>query len=127
MLELEELTNSTIGAAMKVQSAVGPGLLESAYRACLARELALRGHAVAQEVSLEVQYEGLVLPQAYRMDLVIDGKLVVELKTVERLSPAHEAQLLTYLRFSGNRVGLLFNFWSWPLKDGGIKRLIHTP
>jgi GxxExxY protein len=88
MLELEELTNSTIGAAMQVQSALGPSLLESSYRACLARELALRGHAVAQEVSLEVQYEGLVLPQAYRMDLVIDGKLVVALKTVEHLSPA---------------------------------------
>jgi len=127
MLELEDLTNSTIGAAMKVQSAVGPGLLESAYRACLAHELVSRGHEVAQEVPLEVRYEGLVLPQAYRMDLVVDSKLVVELKTVERLSPAHEAQLLTYLRFSGNRVGLLFNFWSWPLKDGGIKRLIHTP
>ncbi|MBS1767017.1 MAG: GxxExxY protein [Acidobacteria bacterium] len=127
MLELEDLTNSVIGAAIKVQSSVGPGLLESAYRICLAHELALRGHQVAQEAPLEVHYEGLVLPQAYRMDLVVDGQLVLELKTVERLSPAHEAQLLTYLRFSGKRVGLLFNFWSWPLKDGGIKRLIHTP
>ena len=127
MLELEDLTNSVIGAAIKVQSSVGPGLLESAYSACLAHELAIRGHEVVQEVPLEVRYEGLVLPQAYRMDLMVDGKLVVELKTVERLSPAHEAQLLTYLRFSGKRVGLLFNFWSWPLKDGGIKRLVHTP
>ena len=126
MLELEDLTNSVIGAAIKVQATVGPGLLESAYRACLAHELGSRGHGVAQEVPLEVQYEGLVLPQAYRMDLVVDGQLVLELKTVERLSPAHEAQLLTYLRFSRKRVGLLFNFWSWPLKDGGIKRLIHT-
>lgn len=127
MLELEDLTNSTIGAAIKVQTTVGPGLLESAYRMCLAHELQARGHQVKQEVPLEVRYDDLVLPQAYRMDLVVDDALVLELKTVERLSPAHEAQLLTYLRFSGKRVGLLFNFWSWPLKDGGIKRLIHTP
>lgn len=126
MLEFEDLTNSVIGAAIKVQSAVGPGLLESAYRACLAHELRARGHRLKEEVPLEVSYEGLIIPQAYRMDLVVDDLLVVELKTVERLSPAHEAQLLTYLRFSGNRVGLLFNFWRWPLKEGGIKRMIHT-
>ena len=126
MIEFEDLTNSVIGSAIKVQSAVGPGLLESAYRACLAHELTSRGHRVCQEIPLQVTYEGLVIPQAYRMDLVVDDLIVVELKTVERLIPSHEAQLLTYLRFSGKRVGLLFNFGRWPLKDGGIKRMIHT-
>ena len=125
MLVQEELTNSVIGAAIKVQSAVGPGLLESAYRACLAHELTARGHSISQEVPLEVSYDGLIISQAYRMDMVVDDQLVVELKTVERLTVSHEAQLLTYLRFSGLRVGLLLNFWKWPLKDGGIKRMIH--
>jgi GxxExxY protein len=125
-LELEDLTNQVIGCAIKVQKALGPGLLESACRLCLAHELRYQGLFVLEEVPIQVTYGSLQVPNAYRKDLVVNNILVLELKTVERLSPTHDAQLFTYLRFSGNRVGLLFNFWSWPLKNGGIKRVVCT-
>lgn len=125
-MEFEAITESAIGCAIKVQRSLGPGLLESAYRACLSHELVKQGHKVEQEVPLPVTYDTLVLPQAYRMDIRVDGTLVLELKTVEKLLPVHEAQLFTYLRFSGHGLGLLLNFWAWPLKDGGIKRIIRT-
>lgn len=122
----QEITEAIIGAAIKMQRALGPGLLESAYEACLVHELRRAGHIVETQVPLSIVYEGLQLPGAYRMDVVVDGKVVVEIKTADRLSDLHPAQLLSYLRFSGLEVGLLLNFWSWPLKDGGIKRLVHS-
>lgn len=125
-LELEGMTKGIIGAAIRVQKGVGPGLLESAYRMCLSHELRSMGWTVQEEVPLEVHYQGLVIPQAYRMDLVVEDRVVIELKAIEKLIPAHEAQLLTYLRFSGYPVGLLFNFWAFPLSNGGIKRLAYT-
>ncbi len=126
-MELEELTGVVIGAAIKVQKTLGPGMLESTYRMCLAHELRQLGLDVCEEVPLEVHYEGLRVPNAYRLDLLIEDLLVVELKTIQKILPVHKAQVATYLRFSGKRVGLLLNFWSWPLKEGGIQRILHTP
>ena len=113
-----DLTQAVLALAFKVHSRLGPGLLESAYEACLAYELRAAGYSVASQVPVDIRYnESLVIQGAYRMDLVVNETLVLELK-------AHEAQLFTYLRFSGLPVGLLLNFWAWPLKDGGIKRVI---
>jgi GxxExxY protein len=124
-LELEFLTESILGCAIKVQRSIGPGLLESAYEACLAYELEKTGLSVKRQVALDITYGDIQVPGAYRVDLLVDDLVVLELKTVERLTDFHEAQLLTYLRFSGKRIGLLLNFWRWPLKDGGIKRILN--
>jgi GxxExxY protein len=124
-LEFEALTERIIGAAIKVQRALGSGLLESAYEACLAYELQQQGIPSEAQVPLEIRYGALVIPNAYRMDMVVAEAVVLELKTVEKLVPAHEAQLMTYLRFGGKRLGLLLNFWAWPLKEGGIKRVLN--
>jgi len=120
------VTAAIIGAAIKVQKALGPGLLEHAYNACLAHALRLDGHKAMQEVRLDITYEGLCIPNAYIMDLVVDEKVIVEIKTVDRFSDAHFAQLNSYLRFSKLEVGLLLNFRIWPLREGGIKRVINT-
>jgi GxxExxY protein len=101
---------------------MGPGLLESAYEACLGFELRARGHTVEQQRPLPVLYKGTALDCAYRMDLVIDERVVVEVKAVEQLLPVHEAQLLSYLRLSGLPLGLLINFHSATVKQG-IRRL----
>lgn len=124
-LEMEDLTEQVIGAAIKVQGALGNGLLESAYQACLAYELRALGHEVRTELPLDIAYGSLHIPNAYRMDLVVDGRLLIELKTLEKLLPTHEAQVMTYLRFAGLRLGLLLNFWAMPLKQGGIKRVLN--
>ena len=124
-LELESLTEVILGCAIKVQRNLGPGLLESAYETCLAYELEKAGLRVQRQLLLDIAYGELQLPGAYRMDLLVDDRIVIELKTVERLTDFHDAQLLTYLRFSGRRIGLLINFWRWPLKDGGIKRILN--
>lgn len=120
---LPELTRQIIGSAMKVHSALGPGLLERAYEACLCRELALSGLAFRRQVPLIVSYEGLHLDCAYRLDLVIEEKVIAELKCVEDLLPIHHAQLLTYLRLSAKPVGLLINFNVAHLRNG-IKRVV---
>lgn len=121
-----ELTESILAAAFKVQRALGPGLLESAYAACLIHELRQKGHQVLTELEVEIDYEGLRIPNAFRLDLLVDNAVIVELKTVERLLDVHHAQVMSYLRFSGCQVGLLLNFWAWPLKEGGIKRVVRT-
>jgi len=107
---VNSITDAIIGGAIEVHEALGPGLLESAYRHCLCRELAMRGLAWKQEVDLPVTTKGVKLDCGYRIDVVVEEAVVVELKTVERLLPVHEAQLLTYLRLSGLHVGLLLNF-----------------
>lgn len=122
-LELEDLTHEVIGSAIEVHRLLGPGLLESAYRACLARELTLRGLETRSELSLAIEYKGLVVPDAYRMDLLIANQVVVEVKCVLTLQDIHEAQLLTYLRLANKRIGLLLNFKVQTLKQG-IRRLI---
>jgi GxxExxY protein len=123
MLYERDLTGQIIGAAIEVHRALGPGLLESAYQACLAHELALRGLSFAQERSLPVEYKGIRLECGYRLDFVVADKVVVELKAVEALDPVHEAQLLTYLKLTGCRVGLLINF-NVPVLKNGIKRMV---
>lgn len=124
-LELESLSEVVLGCAIRVQRELGPGLLESAYEACLAYEMEKAGLRVQRQVALDISYGEIQIPGAYRIDLPVEDQLVPELKTVERLTDFHEAQLLTYLRFAEKRVGLLLNFWRWPLRDGGIKRILN--
>ena len=109
---------------MTVHSRLGPGLLESAYEACLEYELKIRGHAVARQVALPVIYDEIEIAAAYRIDLLVDNHVIVELKTVNKLSDLHEAQLLSYLKLSGKKLGLLINFNVPRLKDG-IKRKVN--
>ena len=109
-------------AGLKVHRALGPGLLESAYEHCLAHELQLRGLMVGRQVALPISFEGLRLDAGYRLDLVVAQTVIVEVKAVEALSRLHEAQLLTYLKLSGLRVGFLMNF-NVPLFKDGVKRL----
>ena len=108
--DVDALVRSIIDAAFKVHRALGPGLLESVYEACLCQEMLLRGIRFERQHSVPIHYEGLVLDHGLRIDLFVGDTVVVELKAVEKLEPIHEAQLLTYLRLSGVRVGLLINF-----------------
>ena len=124
-LELASLTEVILGCAIRVQRALGPGLLESAYEACLAYELEKSGLRVQRQLALDITYEEVHIPSAYRLDLLVEDLIVLELKTVGHLTELHEAQLLTYLRFSARRIGFLLNFWRWPMKDGGIKRILN--
>ena len=121
-----DITEAIIQAAIRVQKALGPGLLENAYKICLAHALRLDGHKALCEVHLDITYEGLCVPNAYIMDIVVDDKLVVEVKAIEDFSDAHFAQLNSYLYFSSFEVGLLFNFHNWPLMKGGFKRIVNT-
>ena len=121
--ERDPLSNKVIGLAIEVHRGLGPGLLESAYEDCLCYELSAHDVPIRRQVALPVVYKSVKLDCGYRMDIVVDEKLVVELKTVERLLPLHDAQLLTYLKLSGIRKGLLLNFNTPVLKDG-IRRLV---
>jgi GxxExxY protein len=103
----EDITEAIIGAAIEVHRHLGPGLLESAYRRCMVHELGLRGVAVASEVSIDLEYKGLLVPASYRLDLLVADRVVVEIKAVDQVTPIHEAQQLTYLRLSGRKSGLL--------------------
>lgn len=119
----ERVAQSIVDAALAVHRALGPGLLESAYEVCLSHELERRGHAVLKQVALPVIYHSVKLEAGYRIDLIVDGAVIVEVKAVEALAPLHEAQLLTYLRLSQRRLGLPINFNVKLLKNG-IKRMI---
>jgi GxxExxY protein len=121
---VNELTYETIGAAMEVHRTLGPGLLESSYRECLCRELSLRGIRFRREWGLPLQYKGIRLDCGYRIDILVDDLVVVEIKAVEGVAPVHEAQLLTYLRLGGWKVGLLINFNVVVLKDGIHRRIL---
>ena len=123
-LHHEELTEAIIGAAIEVHRHLGPGLLESAYRQCLLHELRLREVAVVPEVSLDLEYKGLTIPASYRLDLLVADRVVVELKAVDQVIPIHTAQLMTYLRLSGRKVGLLLNFKVELMKDGIHRRVL---
>jgi GxxExxY protein len=112
-----------IGAAMRVHSTLGPGMLEGAYEACLAHELRARRLSVARQVPVSISYLDSRVEVGYRLDMLVDDSVVVEVKAVDQLLPIHEAQLITYLRFSGHRVGLLLNFNVVRMKDG-IRRLL---
>ena len=119
-----ELSEAVIGAAIEVHRRLGPGLLESAYQRCLEYELELRGIPFTRQVDLPIECKGVLLDCGYKMDLVIGGRIVVELKAVESLTDLHEAQLLTYLRLSGIRVSLLINFNSVMLRNGIVRRVL---
>ena len=120
---INRITGAVISAAMKVHSHLGPGLLESAYEACLAHELRKQGLEVAQQVGLPVIYDGERIDLGYRIDLVVEGLVVVEIKCVEAINPVHQAQLLSYIRLSRRHIGLLINFHVAHLRDG-IKRMV---
>jgi len=121
---LNRVTDSIIGAAIAVHRVLGPGLLESAYEACLALELAERGFRVERQKELPVVYRGIHVDCGYRLDLLVESGVIVEVKSVERLAPIHQAQLLSYLRLSCCSVGLLINFNVRILKNG-IRRLVN--
>jgi GxxExxY protein len=120
----EELTESIIGAAIEVHRELGPGLMESAYEECLCHELNLRGLSFRRQVSVPVNYKGLSLDCDYRIDILVEDAVIVELKCSERILPIHQAQLLTYLRLTGKRVGLLINFDVEVLKNGIIRKVL---
>ena len=122
---LDRITESIIGAAIAVHRVLGPGLLESAYEACLAFELVERGLKIEQQKPLPVVYRKVELDCAYRLDLLVEGLVIVEIKSVDNLAPIHMAQLLSYLKLSGCKVGLLMNFNVKILKDG-IRRVVNN-
>ena len=120
-----QISEAILGGAIEVHRELGPGLLESAYEQCLCHELSLRGLAFRRQVDLPVQYKGIKLDCGYRMDIVVQDLVVVELKAVDELLPLRQAQLLTYLKLSGLSLGLLINF-NVPLLKEGIKRIVHN-
>jgi len=122
-MEINQTTHEILDSAYKVHTALGPGLLESAYKACLAYELRKKGLKVEEEKPIPVIYEEVKLDYGYRLDLLVEDAVVVELKTVEAFTDVHFAQILTYLRFADKKVGLLINFNVKSLKDG-IKRFV---
>ena len=122
-MEINELTGQIIGAAIEVHKALGPGLLESVYEECLCHEFGLREIHYSRQQELPVEYKSIKLECGYRIDLLVEDLVILELKSVDSLKPIHDAQLLTYLKLTGLRVGLLINFNVRILKQG-IKRLI---
>lgn len=123
--ELNKVTEKILGAAIAVHRELGPGLLESAYEACLAYELVERGLHVEKQKALPLTYRGINLDCGYRIDLLVENAVIVELKAVERLEAIHEAQLLSYLKLSQCPIGLLLNFNVIELRQG-IRRLVHN-
>lgn len=124
-METNEITGQIIDGAMKVHTALGPGLLESAYEACLAYELRKRGLKVRCQVILPVIYDGLEIDAGYRIDLLVEDEIIVELKATDRLDPIAEAQVISYLRLSGKKIGLLINFNVKHLREG-IRRFANN-
>jgi len=120
-----DISGAIVDASMKVHTALGPGLLESAYETCLKHELQQRGYKVETQVLLPIKYENIVLDAGYRIDILVESKILLELKSIENILPIHEAQLLSYLRLSNLQLGILFNFNVIHLKDG-IKRMVNN-
>ncbi|MFH0989932.1 MAG: GxxExxY protein [bacterium] len=123
MLYEKELTDKILAAAIEVHRSLGPGLLESVYEECLCRELELQQIPFERQRPLPVEYKGVKLECGYRMDIVVDHRVVIELKCVDAIAPVHEAQLLTYLKLSGIKVGFILNFYVPVLKEG-IRRMV---
>lgn len=121
---LDEVTRSIIGAAIEVHRHLGPGLLESAYEQCLCYELSQVGLSFRRQVAIPVQYKGLKIDCEFRLDLIVEDSVIVEIKTVDQLAPIHSAQFLTYLKATNKRLGLLINF-NVPVLKNGIKRLAN--
>jgi GxxExxY protein len=124
-MKVDEITGAVIDAAMKIHSVLGPGLLESVYETCLKHELTKRGLRVQSQMWLPVIYDGIEIEGGYKIDLLVNDEVVVELKTVEHLLALHQAQLLSYLKLSNKRIGLLINFNIVHLRDG-IKRMVNN-
>src|SRR5580658_4798422 len=122
-LRINQVSGAIVSSAMRVHSVLGPGLLESAYQGCLVHELRKRGFAVATQVGLPVIFDGEKIELGYRIDLVVENIVIVEVKSVEAIHPVHQAQILSYMRLSGIGVGLLINFNVKSLRDG-IKRMV---
>jgi len=122
--DTERVAATVVDAAFKVHSTLGPGLLESVYEACLCHELNLRGVKFQKEVSLPIMYEGMRLDAGLRLDVVVQDAVIVEIKSVDKMNPVFDAQLLTYLKLTGLRLGLLINF-NVPLIKNGIKRIVR--
>ncbi len=120
----EDITQRVIGAALEVHRALGPGLLESTYEECLCHEMGLRGIVYSRQVEIPVRYKGAHIECGYRLDVLVEDRVILELKAVEALLPIHEAQLLTYLRLCGKRVGLLINFNVALLRKGIVRRVL---
>ena len=123
-MKFDEVSQAIIGAAIEVHRTLGPGLLESAYEECLAREFSLRQLHFERQKPLPVEYKGVKLDCAYRLDFLVEGMVVIEVKAVDALLPVHEAQLLSYLKLGGWKMGLLINFHV-PLLKNGLKRLVN--
>jgi GxxExxY protein len=126
-MDLNQITEAIIDAAIEVHKRLGPGLLESSYRRCLCRELTLRSIPFECERPLPIEYKGVFIDCGYRVDLLVMGQVLVELKSVERIEKVHEAQLLTYLKLGKWMVGLLINFNVPVLKDGIKRRVLNLP
>jgi GxxExxY protein len=122
-MQHDPLTHEIIGAALEVHRLLGPGLLESAYEECLAHELSIRNLEFRRQVPVPVVYKGIKLECGYRIDILVAGSVVLELKSIEAIAPVHEATLLTYLRLSGNALGLIINF-NVPILKEGIRRFV---
>ena len=119
-----DIAKEVIDSAFSIHSKLGPGLLESVYEVLLADELTRRGFSVRQQVSIDIEYNGRKFPEAFRADLIINGKVIVELKSVEEVKPVHKKQLLTYLRLTNLKLGLLINFGENLIKDG-MSRVVN--
>ena len=122
-MDVNKLSNEVIGAAIDVHRILGPGLLESAYETCLSHELGLRGIKYQKQIKLPVEYKDVLLGCGYRLDILVEDEIVLELKSVEKILPIHDAQLLTYMKLGGWRLGMIFNF-NVPLLRNGIKRKV---
>jgi GxxExxY protein len=123
--EIEDVASKIVAAAMKVHNALGPGLLESAYQKCIQYELQKSELKVECEVALPVVYDKVKIDAGYRIDMIVDGSVIIENKTVEKLLPIHEAQLLTYLKMKNCRIGFLLN-WNVPRMKDGIRRMVNN-
>lgn len=124
-MDINKISGEIVNAAIKVHSSLGPGLLESAYEACLKHELTKRGIKTESQVTLPITYDGIKIDAGYRIDLLVEDTVIIELKAVSELIPIHEAQLLSYLKLSKKPLGLLINFNVLRLKDG-IKRMVNN-
>ncbi len=125
MKELDDITGAIVDAALKIHMELGPGLLESVYEAVLARALENRGFHVERQKVIRFEYDGMVFEEGFRTDLLVEGRVVVELKSVEKLAPVHSKQVLTYLRLMNLPVGLLINFGTATLKEG-LHRIVNN-
>jgi GxxExxY protein len=125
-LNIEEIAKLVIGAAIRVQSDLGPGLFESVYEQCLMYELQELGLSVKRQVPIPIKYQKMLIEDAFRADMLINDVLIIEIKATEKDSSLHLAQLLSYLKLGNYSLGLLLNFWRYPMKDGGIRRAINT-